>query len=365
MNFQILNRRVATLSLTVTLISFFPVIAFSTLYEDAEDGDTSGNVPPNVRGWFIYDNTPVGANITNVYDADKDSRVIQFNGATDSGINNGYMLGDWYPTSAGTWNNTSEFNMHWCSRYSEYFVVYIRVYTEDNIQFTYNGVDYDTNQRYLYYTSGTGSAWSSHKSYILHRLGENITNGQWRSFNRDLQADLHEFEPNNNITSVVAFLIRGSGKVDDIMLSLQPQKPKVNLQKTQLTVYDPINGLLNPKAIPGSIKEYTLKAKNLGFQLADDNTTVLQDNIPANMKTCVVNTGQCKQPFLVSATNTSGMNIGSIIYTVNGLDTANPTADADGFNAQVTKIKFIMTGVFPDMCSGLNSFEIKFRLGLK
>lgn len=348
----------------IVFISFCPSIAFSTLYEDAEDGDIIGNVPPNVRGWFIYDPTPAGAVITNVYDADKDSRVIKFTGAANSGTNNGYMLGNWYPTLAGNWNNTSEFNVHWCSRYSEQFVVYIRVYTTNYVQFSYNGHNYNTNQRYLYYTSGTGSYWNTHKSYNYHGLGV-PTNGQWQSFNRDLQADLHDFEPNNNITSVVAFLIRGSGKVDDIILSQQPQKPKINLQKTQLTVYDPVNGLINPKAIPGSIQEYTLKAKNLGFQSADNNTTVLQDNIPANMKTCVANTGQCKKPYLVSATNTSGMNVGSILYTVNGVDVANPPADADGFNSQVTKIKIAMTGEFPDMCSGLNSFEIKFRLSVK
>ncbi|MCF6190329.1 MAG: hypothetical protein L3J51_07615 [Cocleimonas sp.] len=348
----------------LTLISSFPSNAFSTLYEDAEDGDTQGNVPPNVRGWFKYDDTPAGASITNVYDADKGSRVIQFNGAPNSGSNNGYALGDWYPTSAGTWNNTSEFNLHWCSRYSEFFVVYLRVYTTDSVQFVYNGNNYNTNQRYIYYTPSTGSSWNANKVYNYHGLST-PTDGQWKSFNRDLQADLHEFEPNNNITSVVAFLIRGSGKVDDIILSQQPQKPKINLQKTQLTVYDPVNGLSNPKAIPGSIKEYTLKAQNFGFQAADNNTTVLQDNIPTNMKLCVANTGHCKKPYLVTATNTSGMNIGSVLYTVNGVDVANPPADADGYNAQVTKIKIAMTGEFPDMCSGSHSFEIKFRTGLK
>ncbi len=341
----------------------FPIVAFSTLYEDAEDGDTQGNVPPNVRGWFVYDATPAGAQILNVYDAIKQSRVIQFAGSNDS--NNGYMLGDWFPTSVGSWDNTSEFNVHWCMRYSNDFVVYMRVYTSNFIQFTYDGVNYNTNQRYLYYRPGTGSSWNAHKSYIFHGLDGNTRNGQWHSINRDLQADLHEFEPNNTITSVVAFLIRGNGKVDDIILSQQPQKPKINLQKTLLTVYDPVNGLVNPKAIPGSIKEYTLKAKNLGFQSVDSNTTMLQDNIPANMKTCVADTGQCKKPYLVSATNTSGMNIGSVIYTVNGVDVENPPADADGFNTQVSKIKFAMTGEFPDMCSGSPSFEIKFRLGLK
>ncbi|MEE9444431.1 MAG: hypothetical protein V3V19_02060, partial [Cocleimonas sp.] len=299
------------LSLLITLL---PAFTLATLYEDAEDGDVSGNVPPNVRGWFVYDNTPAGSTITNVYDAIKGSRVIKFTGTSGSGTNNGYMLGDWYPNSAGTWNNTSEFNVHWCSRYSENFVVYMRVYTTDYVQFTYNGTNYNSNQRYLYYTAGNGSNWNTHKSYIYHGLGPDKLNGQWHSINRDLQADLHEFEPNNNITSVVAFLIRGSGKVDDIILSSQAQKPKINLKKILLTVYDPVNGTNNPKAVPGAVIEYSLKAENFGFMHADNNTTLLQDSIPANMKTCVANIGQCKKPYLINATNTSGMNLGVVNY---------------------------------------------------
>ncbi len=61
------------------------------VYEDGEDATTSG--------WEVYDNDPSGAFITNVDDADRGSRVIEFTG---SGTGNGYRLrnpdGSW-------WNN--------------------------------------------------------------------------------------------------------------------------------------------------------------------------------------------------------------------------------------------------------------------
>ncbi len=340
---------------------FASTSSFATLYEDAEDGDTSGNVPPNVLGWFIYDGTPAGAVISNVYDADKDSRVIKFVGPGNT--NNGYMLGDWYPNSAGTWNNTTEFNVHWCAKYSTNFVVYMRVYTTA-VNPNYTGLQ--RFQRYIYYTAVNADyGLAGNGIYIHHGLGADKSDGQWHSFNRDLQADLDEFEPGNTITSVVAYLIRGTGSVDDIHLTAQPMKPKINLKKSLETLYDPVNLTTNPKSIPGAVLEYTLKAENYGFMNADNNTTVLQDTIPANMKTCVANVGQCKKPYLIGATNTSGMSLGTVTYTVNGVDTTNPAADADGFNANVSKVKVAMLGEFPDVCSGAHSFEVKFRTGVE
>ena len=56
------------------------------------------------------------------------------------------------------------------------------------------------------------------KKYVHHGLGSVSKNGTWQTFTRDLQADLHAGEPDNDIISVDAFLIKGSGRVDDIKL---------------------------------------------------------------------------------------------------------------------------------------------------
>jgi uncharacterized repeat protein (TIGR01451 family) len=226
----------------VLLFILLSSFAFATLYEDAEDGDTQGNVPVNVRGWFIYDNSPANAVISNVYDSDKKSKVIQFQG-TDSTTNNGYMLGDWYPNSEGSLNNTNEFNVHWSMKYSENWVVYLRVYTTQD-----NGTD-DGKMRYIYYTGADSNFGAGERNrYIHHGLGSAIKDGKWHMIHRDLQADLEEFDPGNKITSVVGFLIRGNGRIDDIYLTsgatiTEPMEAIVPtctnpISKLKMTTYD-------------------------------------------------------------------------------------------------------------------------------
>lgn len=337
---------------------FFSLPSFATLYEDAEDGNTQGNTPANVRGWFIYDNTPDGSVISNVYDATKQSRVMNFNGPGNT--SNGYMLGDWYPTSAGTWNNTSEFNVHWCAKYSSNYVVYMRVYTDIN-----NGTG-DGNQRYIYYTAvDTNSGLSSNKDYIHHGIGTHRANGEWHSVNRNLQIDLDDYGiAGNNIYSTVAFLTRGTGRMDDIYLTKEPMKPNIQFTKKSVVIYDPINNTTNPKRIPLSVLEYTLKANNIGFGEASSNSLVIEDSLSSKFKICVEDNGNCKKPYLASNT-TYTLNISSIKYKINGAWQTNPTADANGYNSSVTDIKIETTGVFPGYCGTERSFEIKFRVGVK
>ena len=330
----------------------------ATLYEDAEDGDTQGNTPANVRGWFVYDATPEGSVISNVYDAEKQSRVINLNGPGNT--SNGYMLGDWNPTSAGTWNNTTEFNVHWCAKYSTNYVVYMRVYT--NID---NGTG-DGEQRYIYYTAVDDDlGLSANLDYIHHGLGTHRANGEWHSINRNLQIDLDDYGiAGNNIYSVVAFLIRGTGRVDDIHLTAEPLKPNIQFTKISTTVSDPINGTNNPKRIPNSMVEYTLKANNIGYGEASTNTLVIQDVISPKLKMCVADVGECKKPYLAS-NSTLTLDIATVNYNVNGVWQTNPAADASGYNSLVSEIKIETTGVFPGYCGTERSFEIKFRAGVK
>ncbi len=163
-------------------------------YEDAQDG--------KIDGWDVYDNTPAGARIRNVYDAQKRSRVIELSG---KGMENGYRLGYW--KNGTEFKNTKDKKLRWRMKYSENFRVYIGVQTTKGF-------------RYLTYTnSNTSAGFNSTKTSIHHGLGRRASNGTWQTFTRDLQADLQEFDKGNNITSVNTFLIRGSGKIDDIQMS--------------------------------------------------------------------------------------------------------------------------------------------------
>ena len=160
-----------------------------TLYEDGEDGLTSG--------WVIYDNDPAGAVISNVYDTQRGSRVITLEG---SATQNGYKL----KNEDGTlWHNQRQFVIEWRMKYTERFYLYIDVETT-------------AGHRYLQYTADNVS--SDAGEFVRHGLGTDAADGQWHTFIRDLQADITEVQPGVVITEVNGFLIRGSGLLDDIRL---------------------------------------------------------------------------------------------------------------------------------------------------
>ena len=158
------------------------------IYEDAEDG--------NIAGWDIYDNDPAGAAITNVYDSDRASNVINFTG---DGTNNSYRLRN----ADGTdWNDTDFKVFEWSMKFSEPFIIYVAVQTRDGL-------------RYLDYTPETFNSLGT-GTYIHHGLGTTIQDGNWHTLIRDLAYDLKEAQPTNELQAVLGFVIRGNGRVDDI-----------------------------------------------------------------------------------------------------------------------------------------------------
>ncbi len=156
------------------------------LYDDAEDGNTNG--------WRVYDRSPAGATISNVFDGDIGSKVIKLQG---SGTQNGYILG-------GNWNNIERKTIQWKMKYDENYVVYISVNTTKG-------------HRYIYYNASNND-YGLRGKYIHHGLGSASKNGAWRMVTRNLDSDLKDYEADNNLLSINGFLIRGSGLVDDIQL---------------------------------------------------------------------------------------------------------------------------------------------------
>ena len=165
-------------------------VTVSRIYEDAEDG--------SVSGWDVYDSDPpIEATISNVYDAVRESRVIELSG---SGMSNGYRLrGDdgeyWYETDLKV--------IQWSMRYSEDFSVLIPVSTKNGF-------------RYLSYSISDADSLGDGIS-IHHALDASFSDGNWHTVVCDLERDLKEAQPENELESVLGFFIRGSGRVDDIV----------------------------------------------------------------------------------------------------------------------------------------------------
>jgi len=161
------------------------------VYEDAEDG--------NIQGWSIFSNSSGEASIHNVYDNNAASRVISLEGV---GRGDGYMLGR--RRGEGAWQDTLHTKIAWRMCYTESFTIYIALETRKGRRYlTYSNRDDDRGLR---------------GSYIGIGLGHERMNGVWQQIERNLEADLHRYEADNEIVSVNAFMVRGSGRIDDIQL---------------------------------------------------------------------------------------------------------------------------------------------------
>ena len=90
----------------------------------------------------------------------------------------------------------------WDMKYSENYAIYFLVNTSNGVKYLrYSSLDYD---------KGIDG------KYISFGLGAISKDGKWHPFRRNLQKDLNKFEPNSQILSINAFMIRGSGMVDNI-----------------------------------------------------------------------------------------------------------------------------------------------------
>jgi len=155
-------------------------------FEDGTQGDWYVSEP---RGTFM---------IQNVVDADSGSRVIELTAST---INNWFAMGA--PGQAPL--NETGTTAQWSLKSSAFFYVYVEVDTPAGV-------------RYLYYTPGKKDGLLE-GTYVHHALGNDADDGSWRSFSRDLDADLNEAEPGNTITDVNRFLVRGTSvRLDDMAI---------------------------------------------------------------------------------------------------------------------------------------------------
>lgn len=76
----------------------------------------------------------------------------------------------------------------------------------------------------------------------------------------------------------------------------------LTLVKTSSVLSDPINGTTNPKMIPGSIVQYSILVSNTGPTAVDNNTVLLIDSLPSQMRV-----GTAATPTFTQGSPTSGL----------------------------------------------------------
>jgi len=174
---------------------FIVFILFATLinakvYEDAESQNTSK--------WALYSGASNTATIKNIYDTQKHSNVIKI---TANKLKDGYALGG----GISAWHDKTRRNISWDMKYSNEYHIYVSVQTKKG-------------HRYIYYTQHNGNIGRKGQ-YIHYGLGTSSMDGNWHTISRNLNDDLHAVEADNDIIEVNAFLVRGTGYIDNVVLN--------------------------------------------------------------------------------------------------------------------------------------------------
>jgi len=162
--------------------------------------------------------------------------------------------------------------------------------------------------------------------------------------------------------------------VDDQLFTLV----KVNLVilGSVLTISDPVNGVANPKAIPGAFVQYTQVVSNQGAGASDVNTIRLSNPIPVTGALVVTDIGG---PGSGPVAFTQGAPTSGLTYTFTSLaDLADslefssdggttwtylPTADGNGTDTAVTHLRIAPAGAFAAKIGITGpSFTIQYRI---
>ena len=124
-------------------------------------------------------------------------------------------------------------------------------------------------------------------------------------------------------------------------------------------------------AIPGAHVVYQIRVTNSGTAVVDADTVSVTDPIPAGTALCVASVNGCTVPSFVDGTTASGLTPAAFEYSfVSGATACDdasfigtaPSADANGFDANVTCIRQQPTGV---MNGSGGFFDVQISVGIQ
>jgi len=151
--------------------------------------------------------------------------------------------------------------------------------------------------------------------------------------------------------------------------------PALRVAKTVAPTSDPVNGVTNPKSIPGSVQLYNLRVTNQGGGPIDNNAVAIVDNVPANTRLFVGNLGApgSGPVQFVNGSPSSALTwtFTALNSTTDDVDFSNdggttwtyvPVPDANGYDAAVTHLRLRPKGTMPGNAGGDPWFELRFRV---
>ena len=144
----------------------------------------------------------------------------------------------------------------------------------------------DTLPAGLSYVSATGTGWScsaAGQNVTCTRTGSLAVGASTSTISLTVAVTAAALPSINNTATVTGTNFDNiSANNNSTATTPINSAPSITLQKTSQTISDPVNGASNPKAIPGALAEYSIKATNSGLTATDNNTTIITDAIPPN-----------------------------------------------------------------------------------
>jgi len=176
----------------------------------------------------------------------------------------------------------------------------------------------------------------------------------------------------SSLSQVDPNLANDTASVDIVPLGT----PNLAIEKTMEVLEDPINGISDPKAIPGATINYIVETTNSGSGGADTDTFKVIDQIPANTLLLVTDyNATTPGPVLF----TDGAVSSGLTYTFAALDDLNddvefsddggatwdyePAANTDGVDPAVTHIRVNPKGTLASSSGGNDpSVQVSFKV---
>ena len=148
-------------------------------------------------------------------------------------------------------------------------------------------------------------------------------------------------------------------------------KPAPTLVKTSAPWSDPVNGVLNPKLVPGGVAEYTISITAPAAYSVGNNTAVVTDTTPVNTEFVVTDIGGAGSGPTAFSAGSSTLTYGftNLSSTTDNIDFSNdgggtwgyfPVADANGVDPLVTTVRLRPQGT---MAAGATAaFRLRYRI---
>jgi Surface adhesin CshA non-repetitive domain 2 len=141
----------------------------------------------------------------------------------------------------------------------------------------------------------------------------------------------------------------------------------LNVSKASSVISDPINGVTNPKRIPGAIVRYLITVGNAGLGTVDADSLIITDPLLANVNV-FASTSSGDPIQFINGTPASGLTYSyasNVSYTNQpggvGPFTYTPVLDGAGYSSGVTGIRIAPTGTMAASTGAGNpSFTIQF-----